>query len=131
MALKAVLIDGNGVARGMLNTVLCDGGYEVCGLSHASGPGLALVQKHHPQLVCIARAQAEDGNEVIKSIRASCPKTIIFIVAGGIDAAMVQAAQAGGVSGFIVQPFNADAVLRTIRTTLLAVVRKQQGASPT
>jgi two-component system chemotaxis response regulator CheY len=40
----------------------------------------------------------------------------------------VQAAQASGVSGFIVQPFKADTVLRTIRTTLLAVVRKQQGA---
>ena len=128
MVLKAVLIDGNGVARGMLNTVLCDGGYDVCGLSHASGPGLALVQKHRPQLVCIARTQAEDGSNVVRSLRASCPKTIIFIVASGIDAAMVQAAQADGVSGFIVQPFNADAVLRTIRTTLLAVVRKQQAA---
>jgi two-component system chemotaxis response regulator CheY len=129
MALRAVLIDGNGVARGMLNTVLCDGGYDVCGLSHASGPGFSLVEKHHPQLVCIARAQAEDGNDIVKQIRSTCPKTIIFIVASGIDAAMVQAAQADGVSGFIVQPFNADAVLRTIRTTLLAVVRKQQAST--
>lgn len=128
MGLKAVLIDGNGIARGMLNTVLIDGGYEVCGLSHASIPGVSLVQKHRPQLVCIARAQAEDGNDIVGKIRASCPKTIIFIVAGGIDAAMVQAAHASGVNGFIVQPFNADAVLRTIRTTLLAVVRKQQAS---
>jgi two-component system chemotaxis response regulator CheY len=129
MALKAVLIDGSGIARGMLNTVLCDGGYDVCGLSHASIPGLSLVQKHHPQLVCIARAQTEDGNAIISKIRASCPKTIIFIVASGIDAAMVQAAYASGVSGFIVQPFNADAVLRTIRTTLLAVIRRQQASA--
>jgi two-component system chemotaxis response regulator CheY len=128
MALKAVLIDSNAVARATLNTVLCDGGYDVCGQSHASASGLALVSKHQPQLVCIARAQAEGDSDIVAKIRAAGPKTLIFIVGSGLDAATVQAALAQGVAGFIVQPFKADAVLKTIRATLLATVRKQQAA---
>jgi two-component system chemotaxis response regulator CheY len=33
---------------------------------------------------------------------------------------------ARGVHGFIVKPFKADAVLKTIRNTVLALVRRQQ-----
>ncbi|MFM2089235.1 MAG: hypothetical protein RLZZ237_4104, partial [Pseudomonadota bacterium] len=45
---------------------------------------------------------------------------------GGIDAASLQAAHAMGVSGFIVKPFMADTVLKTVRNTVIAMVRKQQ-----
>ena len=33
-----------------------------------------------------------------------------------------------GVSGFIVKPFMADTVLKTVRNTVIAMVRKQQQA---
>jgi len=129
MALKAVLIDSSAVARGLLNTVLTDGGYDVCGQGHTSAQGLALLVKHQPHLVCIAREQVEDGSNVIQAIRDAWPKTLIFMVSSGIDAATLQAAHASGVSGFIVKPFNADTVLKTIRNTVIAMVKKQQAAS--
>jgi two-component system chemotaxis response regulator CheY len=50
------------------------------------------------------------------------------MVAGAIDAPILQAAMASGVQGLIVKPFKADAVLKTIRNTVLATIRKQQGA---
>ncbi len=128
MALKAVLIDSNAVARAALNTVLSDGGYDVCGQTNVSVSGLGLVQRYQPQLVCIARAHMDDGSDIVARIRAACPKTLIFMVGSGLDAATIQAAHAQGVVGFIVQPFKADAVLKTIRATLLATVRKQQAA---
>lgn len=126
MMLKAVLIDSSAVARGLLNTVLTDGGYDVCGQTHTSAQGLALMVKHHPHFVCIAREQVEDGSDVLQTIRGTYPKTLIFMVSGGIDAASLQAAHAQGVSGFIVKPFNADTVLKTVRNTVIAMVRKQQ-----
>jgi two-component system chemotaxis response regulator CheY len=128
MALKAVLIDSNAVARATLNTVLSDGGYDVCGQSNANVSGLSLVQKHQPQLVYIAHALTENGGDIVAKIRASCPKILIFMVGSALDAATVQAAHAQGVAGFIVQPFKADVVLKTIRATLLATVRRQQAA---
>ena len=127
--LKAVLIDSSAVSRGLLNTVLTDGGYEVCGQTHTSAQGLALLVKYQPHIVCIARELVEDGSNPVQAIRQEWPKTLIFMVSSGIDAASLQAAHAMGVSGFIVKPFNADTVLKTIRNTVIAMVKKQQAAS--
>ncbi len=125
--LKAVIIDASALSRDLLNTVLTEGGYSVVGQTHTSSQGFALVQKFHPHFICIAEGQVEDGHQVVEQIRANLPKTIIFMVSGAIDAPTLQAALARGVQGFIVKPFKADAVLKTIRNTVLAMIRKQQG----
>ena len=125
--LKAVIIDASALSRGLLNTVLTEGGYSVAGLTHSGSQGLALVQKCAPQLVCIAQDQVEDGQQIVEQIRAALPKGIIFMVSGAIDAPTLQAALARGVNGFIVKPFKADTVLKTIRNTVLAMIKKQQG----
>jgi two-component system chemotaxis response regulator CheY len=124
--LKAVIVDSNAISRGLLNTVLTDGGYEVVGQTHTSHLGYVLAQKHHPNLFCIAREQVEDGNDVVEQLRAAMPKTLVFMVSGTLDAPTVQAAMARGVQGFIVKPFKADAVLRTIRNTVLAIVKQHR-----
>jgi two-component system chemotaxis response regulator CheY len=125
--LKTVIIDASALSRDLLNTVLTEGGYGVVGQTHTSSQGLALVQKFHPHFVCIALDQVEDGDKVVEQIRATLPKTIIFMVSGAIDAPTLQAALERGVQGFIVKPFKADAVLKTIRNTVLAMIKKQQG----
>jgi two-component system chemotaxis response regulator CheY len=125
--LKAIIIDSSAVARGLLNTVLTDGGYEVAGQGHTSALAYALALKHHPHVVCIAREQVEDGSGVVEQLRANLPKAIIFMVSGTLDATAIQAALARGVHGFIVKPFKAETVLRTIRNTVLAIVKKHRG----
>ncbi|MGJ9420086.1 response regulator [Massilia sp. CMS3.1] len=124
--LKAVLVDSNAVARGLLNTVLTDGGYEVLGQTHTGQGALVLANKFRPQIMCIAREQVEDGSGIVEQLRANLPKTLVFMVSGTLDAPTIEAALARGVHGFIVKPFKADAVLKTIRNTVIAVVRKQQ-----
>jgi two-component system chemotaxis response regulator CheY len=54
------------------------------------------------------------------------PKAIVFMVSGTLDAPAIQAALARGVHGFIVKPFKAETVLRTIRNTILSIVKKHQ-----
>ena len=125
--LKAVIVDANAISRGLLNTVLTDGSYEVVGQTHTSAQGYALALKHQPHFICIAREQVEDGSKVIEELRANLPKTLIFMVSGTIDAPTLQAALVRGVHGFIVKPFKADTVLKTVRNTIIAVVRKHQG----
>lgn len=129
MTLKAVIVDASAVSRAMLGTVLADGGYEVVGATHTSALGYGLAMKHRPHVICIAREQVEDGSEVVEQLRADLPKTLIFIVSGTLDAQAVQAAVARGVHGFIVKPFKAETVLRTIRNTVIAFVKKQQAAA--
>ena len=126
--LKAVIIDSSAVARGLLNTVLLDGGYDVVGQSHTCAAGLALLIKFNPHIVCIAREQMENGEDVLQEIRAKWPKTLIFMVSSEFDAATIQAAHAMGVSGFIVKPFKADTVLNTIRNVVIAMVKRQRAA---
>jgi len=126
--LKAVIIDTSAIARGLLNTVLLDGGYDVVGQTHTCASGLALLLKHNPHIVCIAREQIENGEEVVREIKTNWPKTLIFMVSSEFDAATIQAAHAMGVNGFIVKPFKADTVLNTIRNTVIAMVKRQRAA---
>ena len=126
--LKAVIVDGNAVSRSMLGTVLADGSYDVVGATHTSAAAYALALKHDPHVLCIAREQIEDGGNVVEQLRRDLPKTLIFMVSGTLDAPAVQAAVARGVHGFIVKPFKADTVLKTIRNTVIAFVKKQQQA---
>ena len=125
--LKAVIVDASALSRDLLNTVLTEGGYGVVGHTHTSSQGYALALKFRPQLICIAREQMDDGERIVEQIRANLPKTIIFMLSGALDAPTLQAALARGVQGFIVKPFKADTVLKTIRSTVLAMIRKQQG----
>ena len=124
--LKAVIVDANAVSRATLGTVLADGSYDVVGATHTSALGFALALKHHPHVICIAHEQVEDGSDVVEQLRAALPKTLVFLVSGTLDAAAVQSALARGVHGFIVKPFKADTVLKTIRNTVIAFVRQQQ-----
>lgn len=128
--LKAIIIDGNAISRGLLASVLTGGGYEVAGQTHVSTKGYALVVKYHPQIVCIALEQVEDGENVVEQIREHFPKTLVFMVSATLDQRTIESAMVRGVQGFIVKPFKADAVLKTIRNTVLAVIKKQQGPQP-
>ncbi|MGV7210898.1 hypothetical protein ACLB1G_23950 [Oxalobacteraceae bacterium A2-2] len=126
--LKAVIIDSSAVARGLLNTVLLDGGYDVVGQSNTCLNSMPLLVKHHPHIVCITREQIEADAASIREIKANWPKTLLFMVSSEFDAATVQSAHAMGVSGFIVKPFKADTVLNTIRNTVIAMVKRQRAA---
>nr|WP_315259680.1 response regulator [uncultured Duganella sp.] len=126
--LKAVIIDPSAVARGLLNTVLLDGGYDVVGSTHTCASAMVQLIKHHPHIVCVAREQMEKEDEALREIRKNWPKTLIFMVSSELDAATIQSAHALGVSGFIVKPFKADTVLNTIRNVVIAMVKRQRAA---
>jgi two-component system chemotaxis response regulator CheY len=126
--LKAVIIDGSAVARGLLNTVLADGGYDVVGQAHTCAAGTALLIRFNPQIVCINRDQVEQDVAGTEAMRRQWPKALIFMVSSEFDAATVQKAHAMGINGFIVKPFNAGTVLKTIRNTVIAMVKRQQKA---
>lgn len=126
--LKAVVIDPSAVSRGLLNTVLLDGGYDVVGATHTIASAMTLLIKHQPHIVCIAKEQIESDPASITEIRGNWPKTLLFMVSSELDAGTIQSAHAMGVSGFIVKPFKADTVLNTIRNVVIAMVKRQLAA---
>ncbi len=124
--LKAVIIDSSAMSRDLLTMVLTEGGYSVVGSVHTNERGFALLQKHHPHFVCIGADQVDEG-AIVEQIREQMPKMLVFMMSGTLNAQSIQAAMARGVHGFIVKPFNADAVLKSIKNAVLAMIKKQQG----
>jgi two-component system chemotaxis response regulator CheY len=127
--LKVVVIDGNAISRDLLKTVLANGGYHLAGDSNASSAGLANMIKLQPQMVCIDIGQAdEEGMAKLDTLRAALPKTLVFMVSGKIDPATIQSAIQRGVHGFIVKPFNAVTVQKTIRNAVFKLAKQHQQA---
>ncbi|WEF31655.1 response regulator [Pseudoduganella chitinolytica] len=126
--LKAVIIDSSAVARGLLQTVLQDGSYDVVGQAHTCTTATVLLIKHNPQIICIARDVLEADVKGAEEMRRNYPKSLMFMVSSEFDAATVQKAHAMGINGFIVKPFNADTVLKTIRSTVIQMVNRQRKA---
>jgi two-component system chemotaxis response regulator CheY len=124
--LKAVIIDSSAVARGLLNTVLMDGGYDVVGQAHTCAAGNAMLFKHNPQIICISRDVIEADLPAMATMRREWPKAMIFMVSSEFDQATIQKAHAMGINGYIVKPFNADTVLKAIRNTVITTVKRQQ-----
>ena len=124
--LKVAIIDGSAIARGLLNTVLTDGGHEVIGDSNTSPAGLARMIKLQPNVICVDVGQEDDRLSILDTLHAALPRAIIFLVSSKIEPALVEEAVKRGVQGFIVKPFNSVTVLKTIRATILKFVRRQQ-----
>jgi len=120
--LKAYILDNQAVARNLLGTVLMNGGHEVIGDGNYSAHNLAKMVKLQPQIVCVDIGEADkDGLAILENLRAQLPKALVFLVSAKLDAETIAAAQALGVVGFIVKPFNATAVLMSIRNTILRI----------
>jgi two-component system chemotaxis response regulator CheY len=124
--LKVVIIDGSAISRGLLNTVLTNGGHEVVGDSNTSQAGLARMIKLQPQLVCVDIGFEDDRMAILDALREGVPRAILLLVSGKIEPSMVEQALQHGVHGFIVKPFNSVTVLKTIRHAVIQVVKKQQ-----
>jgi len=122
--LKVIILDNQAVARNLLGSVLTNGGHEVVGDSNTNLSNLARLVKLRPQIICVDVGEIEnEGITLLKALRTELPKALIFLVSSKIDAATIQSAQQYGVSGFIVKPFNAVAVLSSIRNTIVRIAK--------
>lgn len=124
--LKVVIIDGSAIARGLLNTVLTDGGHDVVGDSNTSPASLARMIKLQPNVVCVDIGAEPDRLSILETLHQALPRAIIFLVSGKIEPELVSESVKHGVQGFIVKPFNSVTVLKTIRSTILKFVKRQQ-----
>lgn len=123
--LRAYIIDNQAVARNLLTTVLNNGGHDVVGDGNHSASNIARMVKLQPQIVCIDIGEPDkDGLALLESVKEQLPKSLIFLVSAKMDAEIIQAAQSRGVVGFIVKPFNAVAVLMSIRNTILRIAKQ-------
>ncbi|QDZ29544.1 ANTAR domain-containing response regulator [Noviherbaspirillum sp. UKPF54] len=128
--LKVVVIDGNAISRNLLTSVLLNGGFDVVGDANTSPAGIAGMIKLKPQIVCIDIGGADDECLArIDILRGALPKTLLFLASGQFDPLTVQTAVGRGVHGFIVKPFKAETVLKTIRNAVIKLARQHRQAA--
>lgn len=125
--LKAYILDNQAVARNLLGTVLTNGGHEVIGDGNNSPSNIARMVKLQPQIICVDIGEPDQaGLALLDSLRHQLPKSLVFLVSAKMDAEVIKEAQSRGVVGFIVKPFNAVAVLMSIRNTVLRIASKSR-----
>lgn len=110
-----LIIDDNDVSRLMMRHILVSNKYQVIGESGNGQHGLELAVRLRPSIVCLDIQMPDcNGLEVLKRLKLELPATEVLMVTGNNDRASVMEAVEHGAAGYLVKPFNPNALLRTV-----------------
>ena len=119
MAKKILLVDDAAFMRKMIKDTLSKSGYTDL---YEAVDGADAVEKYtelHPDLVIMDITMPNmDGLEALKAIRAKDGNANIVMCSAMGQESMVMEAVRSGAKDFIVKPFKADRVLKTVNTIL-------------
>jgi two-component system chemotaxis response regulator CheY len=113
---RIVLVDDNQVMRALLRAIVrSDEKLEVVAEAHNGVLGLEAAARHRPDVVCLdVMMPGMDGLTVLREIKSRYPEIRVVMITGTASTGNVQEAIAQGADGFIVKPFNAATVLKTL-----------------
>lgn len=118
-ARSTVLVDSDAAERGLLRSILENGGYTVAAEADNGMAGLTAVESENPDFVCLAVDLPEiDGLNVLSCLHAVHPELPVIMVTAHSDRETVTRAIASGVKGYIIKPLELDKVLAAVRQML-------------
>lgn len=118
--MNVLIVDDNEMTRALLRTILSSEGYKVMAEASNSKNGLEQALKIKPDIVCLDILMPDgSGIEVLKQVMTELPKTIVLMVTGKRDVDTVKECLGSGAKGFIIKPFNASIVLKTVKEAAL------------
>ena len=130
MATKAriLIVDDNRIIREVLRGLIRhDDRLSLVGAAANGESALEMIGALRPDLVCLdILMPGIDGIAVLRAIHAAYPGTRVILVSGESRKDIIVRALRAGASGFVVKPFNAEKVLRTIHTALATPVPECQ-----
>ena len=121
---KILIVDDNRIIREVLRGLIRhDEALQVVGTAASGEAALEQIGALKPDLVCLdILMPGIDGIAVLRMIHSTYPGTRVILVSGESTPSTVSRALRAGASGFVVKPFNAEKVLRTIHTALKSPV---------
>ena len=118
--MDVLIVDDNEMTRALLRTILSAEGYRVVAEASNSKNGLEQALKFKPNIIFLDILMPDgSGIDVLKQVTIDLPKTIILMVTGKRDVDTVRECLSNGAKGFILKPFNAGIVLKTVREAIL------------
>lgn len=115
-----LMVDDDEFQHKLLHRMLRDEDLEL-GVAKSGTEALAMLRRHLPDLILMDVALPDlDGLEVTRRIRAAAKFAAIpvLMVTGNSDKDVVMRSVKAGASGFVVKPFDKDALLGKIRSHL-------------
>ena len=119
MEKKIMLVDDAAFMRMMIKDTLSKNGYTNIIEANNGQVAVATYASEHPDLVIMDIAMpVMDGLEALKEIRGADPDaTVIMCSAMGQETMVVDALKQGA-KDFIVKPFKADRIMKTVKSIL-------------
>jgi two-component system chemotaxis response regulator CheY len=117
-----LLIDDNGVSRSIVRATLRSEGWHDIRESSRSDAGAAMARESAPDLICLDISMpGRSGVELLEEFKASLPNTAVLMVTASNDPETVEACVKGRADGYVIKPFNAQTLLRSVHSALAKV----------
>jgi len=120
MKKKILVVDDSAMSRRTLRKILETAGYDIV----EAGDGLSAIEKYFiekPDLVLLDLTMAGMyGLDVLEKLREMDPQAQVAIASADIQSSSQEMAMTGGARAFIMKPFNAEKVLKTVNAILEA-----------
>ena len=122
---KILLIDDDELTRTTLREILRGDGYTVIREAAEAVAGMKMALHLRPEVICLdVHMPGKSGLELLADLKAQLPTARVLMVTSSNDRATVDACIAGGVNGFIIKPFSAKKLLKTVRACVTASARQ-------
>ena len=119
MKKKFLIVDDSAFMRKMLKDILTEKGYEITGEAESSEEAVVQYKKLKPDLVTMDMIMpGKNGIEAVKEIIKIDKDAKILMVSAMGQEALVKEAIETGAKNFIIKPFQAELVLKTITEVL-------------
>ena len=118
--MNVLIVDDNEMTRALLRTILKSDGHIVIGEASSSKSGLDQTLKLRPDVVFLDILMPDgSGVDLLKEIKQALPRTVVLMVTAKRDVETVKECLGSGATGFILKPFNAGIVLKTLKEAVL------------
>lgn len=119
--ISILIADDNDMMRGLLRGILrSDDKYEVVGEASNGQAAVDMVERLQPNIACLDVMMPEmSGLDALREIKQRFPHVAVVMVTGNASPENVQESLQNGAVGFIVKPFNAAGILKTIEKVRL------------
>lgn len=110
----------------LLRTILTAENHKVAGEAINGESGVEMAIKMKPDIICLDILMPDgSGIDVLKQIMERLPKTIVLMVTGTRDATTIKECLANGAQGFVIKPFNAATVIKTVDESIFRASQKK------